>query len=114
MKRRLIIIFTAIVGFVAASYIGLVFFTIYQEQGLSEKSRLHRVKADIAGIESALRLFHKHNGRYPKSLNELEQQPEGDIGDQPWRITIPLSPWHSPYQYMVSSQANAETYKVSV
>jgi len=102
----------AIIGLWAVGYRGLVLFSLYQGRNVLETSKLYYVKADIAGIESAVRLFHERNGRYPQNLTELARKPEDTGNDKRWLIQIPASPWGSPYHYQVESGAAGESYKI--
>ena len=71
--------------------------------GKGEEAREKAAYADIhGGIKSALDEYEVENGSYPRSLQDLIQQPSnaknwhGPYLDPP---TIPIDPWGNPYVY---------------
>jgi general secretion pathway protein G len=97
----------AIIGILAALVIPKI-------AGKSESARITAAQTDIrAGIKSALDQFEIDNGYYPKSLNDLLQQPNnakawhGPYFDPP---QLPVDPWGNPYQYAFPGKHNSATY----
>src|ERR1017187_10381024 len=71
--------------------------------GQGERARVTAAHADIhGGIKTALDAYEVDNGFYPKSLQDLIQQPSnvknwhGPYFDPP---TLPIDPWGNPYVY---------------
>jgi general secretion pathway protein G len=97
----------AIIGILAALVIPKI-------AGTSEHSRVVAAQADIkGGIKTALDQFEIDNGYYPKSLNDLIQQPgnakswHGPYLDPP---QLPIDPWGNPYVYHYPGKNNPAGY----
>jgi len=97
----------AIIGILAALVIPKI-------AGTSEHSREVAAAADIhGGIKTALDSFEVDNGFYPKSLQDLVQQPSnarnwhGPYFDPP---VLPVDPWGNPYIYYYPGKHNATGY----
>jgi general secretion pathway protein G len=82
--------------------------------GKSEEARITAAHADIfGGIKSALDQYDVDNGYYPKSLQDLLQQPRdashwrGPYFDPP---QIPVDPWGNPYLYAFPGKHNPGGY----
>jgi general secretion pathway protein G len=100
----------AIIGILAALVIPKI-------AGKSESARVTAAQTDIrAGIKSALDQFEIDNGYYPKSLNDLLQQPNGvknwhgPYFDPP---QLPVDPWGNPYVYVCPGRHNPNGYDLS-
>jgi general secretion pathway protein G len=100
----------AIIGILAALVIPKI-------AGKSESARTTAAQTDIrAGIKSALDQFEIDNGYYPKSLNDLLQQPNGvknwhgPYFDPP---QLPVDPWGNPYVYVAPGRHNPNGYDLS-
>ncbi len=100
----------AIIGILAALVIPKI-------AGKSESARVTAAQTDIrAGIKSALDQFEIDNGYYPKSLNDLLQQPNnaknwhGPYFDPP---QLPVDPWSNPYVYVAPGRHNPNGYDLS-
>ena len=100
----------AIIGILAALVIPKI-------AGKSEAARVTAAQTDIrAGIKSALDQFEIDNGYYPKSLNDLLQQPNGvknwhgPYFDPP---QLPVDPWGNPYVYVAPGRHNPNGYDLS-
>jgi general secretion pathway protein G len=80
--------------------------------GRSEQARETAAYADInGGIKSALGLFETDNGFYPKSLQELLQQPgNAKNWHGPYLEKLPLDPWGNPYIYYYPGKHNPRGY----
>ena len=66
----------------------------------SEDARKIRVTADIAGIKTAIATFDVDNGFFPKSLQDLLQQPSNTKNWKgPYLEKPPMDPWSNPYIY---------------
>lgn len=82
--------------------------------GTGERSRVTAALADInGGIKSALGQYEVDNGFYPKSLQDLLQQPgnarnwHGPYFDPP---KLPVDPWGYPYVYYFPGKHNPSSY----
>lgn len=102
-----IMLVVAIIGILAALVIPKI-------AGKSEEARETAAAADIkGGIKSALDEFEVDNGRYPKTLQDLLQQPQnaknwhGPYLDPP---QLPVDPWGNPYQYLYPGKHNPTGY----
>jgi len=102
-----ILLVVTIIGILAALVIPRI-------AGTGERARVTAAQADInGGIKSALGQYEVDNGFYPKSLNDLIQQPSnaknwhGPYLDPP---QLPLDPWQNPYIYYYPGKHNASSY----
>ena len=82
--------------------------------GKSEQARETAARADIfGGIKTALDSYEVDNGFYPKSLQDLIQQPSnarnwhGPYLDPP---KLPIDPWGNPYVYYYPGKHNPSGY----
>jgi general secretion pathway protein G len=82
--------------------------------GKGEQARETAAHADIyGGIKTALDSFEVDNGFYPKSLQDLIQQPSNAKN---WRgpyldpATLPIDPWQNPYIYYFPGKHNPTGY----
>src|ERR1035438_4212838 len=82
--------------------------------GKGEQARETAARADIfGGIKTALDSFEVDNGYYPKSLQDLIQQPSNAKN---WRgpyldpATLPIDPWGNPYIYYFPGKHNRTGY----
>src|SRR5437667_10999977 len=98
IRKRIALTTATVIGVLALAG-GLVVYVNYPDRNWADTAEVHRAKADIAGIETAVHLFHERNGRYPQDLTELTE-PAGDNPEsKPWRIKMPINPWGGAYQY---------------
>lgn len=102
-----IMLVVVIIGILAALVIPKI-------AGSSERARVTAAQADInGGIKSALGQYEVDNGFYPKSLQDLIQQPgnaknwHGPYFDPP---KLPVDPWGNPYVYYYPGKHNASSY----
>ncbi|MGD0745681.1 MAG: type II secretion system major pseudopilin GspG, partial [Verrucomicrobiota bacterium] len=82
--------------------------------GKGQEARVKAAYADIhGGIKSALDEYEVDNGAYPRSLQDLIQQPsnaknwKGPYFDPP---TLPVDPWGNPYVYYFPGKHNPTSY----
>ena len=82
--------------------------------GKSEQARVTAAHADIyGGIKTALDSYEVDNGFYPKSLQDLIQQPSNARN---WHgpyldpATLPIDPWGNPYVYYYPGKHNPSGY----
>ena len=75
------------------------------------EARVTRAKSDIAGIKSALAMYHLDNFRYPgnaQGLQALIEKPSGQPDAPNWKgpylDRLPKDPWNQPYQYQQPGQ----------
>jgi len=77
----------------------------------SEDARKTRVAADIAGIKTAIGNFEVDNGFFPKSLQDLLQQPsKAKNWKGPYLENPPVDPWGNPYIYYYPGKHNANAF----
>ena len=82
--------------------------------GTSDKARITAAQADIhGGIKSTLDRYDVETGHFPKSLQDLIQQPSnekkwsGPYFDPP---KLPVDPWGNPYIYYYPGKHNQTGY----
>ena len=76
--------------------------------GRGQQARVTSTTADVmGGIPTALNLFEVDNGVFPKSLQDLIQQP-GDARNWhgPYLGKLPVDPWGHPYLYYYPGKHN--------
>jgi len=80
--------------------------------GRSEQTRVTAAQTDInAGIKTALDAFEVDNGFYPKSLQDLVQQPSNSKNwHGPYLDKLPVDPWGNPYIYYFPGKHNPNSY----
>jgi general secretion pathway protein G len=80
--------------------------------GKSEQARVTAAHADIyGGIKTALDSYEVDNGFYPKSLQELIQQPSNARNwHGPYLEQLPVDPWNDPYIYYYPGKHNPNSY----
>ena len=80
--------------------------------GRSEQARVTAAHADIyGGIKIALDAFEVDNGYYPKSLQDLIQQPSNAKNwHGPYLDKIPMDPWGNNYVYYYPGKHNQSSY----
>ena len=101
-KRQLSRAFTLVEMLLVVTIIGiLAALVIPRIAGTSKKARITAAHADInGGIKSALGAYEVDVGFYPKSLQDLIQQPSNAKNwHGPYLEKLPLDPWGSAYVY---------------
>ena len=80
--------------------------------GTGERARKTAVLADInGGIKSALGAYEVDNGFYPKSLQDLLQQPSNARNwHGPYLDKMPMDPWGNAYIYYYPGKHNPTGY----
>jgi general secretion pathway protein G len=79
--------------------------------GRSEQARQTAVRADLSSVKTALDAFEVDNGYYPKSLQDLLQQPSNAKNwHGPYLENLPQDPWGNPYVYTIPGRHNANSY----
>jgi general secretion pathway protein G len=114
-KQKLNRAFTLVEMLLVVTIIGiLAALVIPKIAGKSEQARVTAAQTDIkAGIKTALDSFEVDNGFYPKSLQDLIQQPgnaknwRGPYFDPP---QLPVDPWGNPYVYYYPGKHNPNSY----
>jgi general secretion pathway protein G len=77
----------------------------------SEDARKTRVLADIAGIKTAIGTFDVDNGFFPKSLQDLVQQPgNAKNWKGPYLEKPAVDPWVNPYIYYYPGKHNRNSF----
>lgn len=102
-----ILLVVTIIGILAALVIPRI-------TGRTEEARVKAATSDIhGGIKSALGMFEVDTGNYPKSLQDLIQQPT-DVRN--WKGPYldeqapPVDPWGHPYVYVFPGRHNPNGY----
>jgi general secretion pathway protein G len=100
-----ILLVVTIIGILAALVIPRI-------AGTGERARVTAAQADInGGIKSALGQYEVDNGYYPKSLQDLIQQPSNAKNwHGPYLDNLPLDPWQNPYVYYYPGKHNQTSY----
>lgn len=79
--------------------------------GRSEQARQAAAHADLSSIKTALDAFEVDNGYYPKSLQDLVQQPSNAKNwHGPYLDKLPTDPWGNPYVYYYPGKHNGSSY----
>ena len=80
--------------------------------GTGERARITAAQADInGGIKSALGAYEVDVGFYPKSLQDLLQQPQNARNwHGPYLEKMPLDPWGNAYVYYYPGKHSAAGY----
>jgi len=79
--------------------------------GRSEQARQAAAHADLSSIKTALDAFEVDNGYYPKSLQDLVQQPSNAKNwHGPYLDSLPQDPWQNPYVYTYPGRRNSSSY----
>ncbi len=96
---------------------GIVLFFIFIPKFVDrEKAHYGEPRDIVAGIKTALDSFEVDHGFYPKSLQDLLQQPTGTTNwhgpyfDPP---VLPVDPWGHKYIYEYPGQHNTNGYDLS-
>ncbi|MDE3066143.1 MAG: type II secretion system major pseudopilin GspG [Verrucomicrobiota bacterium] len=86
--------------------------------GTSQRARITAATTQISTFKTALGAYEVDMGYYPKSLNDLIQQPGGNNA-QNWHgpyldnDTVPADPWGNPYVYVCPGKHNPSSFDVS-
>ena len=80
--------------------------------GRSQQAKVTAAKSDISSIEMALDMYETDNGNYPKSLNELNDQPANASN---WKGPylkkgVPPDPWGNNYVYEIPGKHSNAGY----
>ena len=80
--------------------------------GRSQQARITAAQTDInGGIKTALDAFEVDNGFFPKSLQDLLQQPSTARNwHGPYLDKLPVDPWGNPYIYYYPGKHNPNSY----
>ena len=112
-KNQLSRAFTLVEMLLVVTIIGiLAALVIPKIAGKGEQARETAAHADIyGGIKSALDAFEVDNGFYPKSLQDLVQQPSNAKNwHGPYLDKIPMDPWGDNYIYYYPGKHNQTSY----
>ena len=100
-----ILLVVTIIGILAALVIPKII-------GRVEQARMTSTNADVmGGISSALNLYEVDNGFFPKSLQDLIQQP-GDARNWhgPYLGKLPVDAWGHPYIYYYPGKQSQNSF----
>lgn len=82
--------------------------------GRSEQARQAAAHADLSSIKTALDAYEVDNGFYPKSLQDLIQQPSNAKNwHGPYLDNLPVDPWGNPYVYAFPGRHNPNGFDLS-
>lgn len=82
--------------------------------GRSEQARQAAAHADISSIKTALDAYEVDNGGYPRSLQDLVQQPNNARNwHGPYLENLPVDPWGNPYVYAFPGRHNPNGFDLS-
>jgi len=102
-----ILLVVTIIGILAALVIPKI-------AGRGDEAKRNKAFADVnGGIKATLGMYEVDTGSYPKTLQDLIQQPSdvknwhGPYFDPP---TIPVDPWDRPYVYTYPGRHNTTGY----
>jgi len=112
-KSKIVNGFTLVEMLLVVTIIGiLAALVIPKIVGRSEQARITAAHADIfGGIKTALDAFEVDNGFYPKSLQDLLQQPSNARNwHGPYLDNLPVDPWGNPYVYVYPGRHNPTGY----
>jgi general secretion pathway protein G len=100
-----IMLVVVIIGILAALVIPRI-------AGSSERARITATQTDInGGIKSAIGNYEVDNGFYPKSLQDLLQQPANAKNwHGPYLEKLPIDQWGNPYIYYYPGKHNPTGY----
>jgi general secretion pathway protein G len=81
--------------------------------GRSEQARQTAAHADLSSIKTALDAYEVDNGFYPKSLQDLIQQPSNARNwHGPYLDNLPQDPWGNPYVYSYPGRHNPSGFDI--
>lgn len=102
-----ILLVVTIIGILAALVIPKI-------AGRGEEAKEKKAYADVnGGIKTVIGMYEVDTGNYPKSLQDLIQQPSdvqhwhGPYFDPP---SVPIDPWDRPYVYVFPGRHNPSSY----
>ncbi len=83
-----------------------------------EGARTIKVKQDLIAIDSALQLYHLHNGFYPSTTQHLQAlvtKPTTTPRPTQWKPGgylkfVPMDPWNRPYHYQEPGDHNPDSF----
>ena len=80
--------------------------------GRTEQSRIASANADVmGGISTALNVYEVDNGVFPKSLQDLIQQPaDAKNWRGPYLGKLPVDAWGHPYVYHYPGKRNQNSF----
>ncbi|MGP8022322.1 MAG: type II secretion system major pseudopilin GspG [Limisphaerales bacterium] len=82
--------------------------------GRSEQARQAAAHADLSSVKTALDAYEVDNGFYPKSLQDLIQQPSNARNwHGPYLDNLPVDPWGNPYIYAYPGRHNPNGFDLS-
>lgn len=77
--------------------------------GRTQEARIKATQAQLSGIESALKTFEMDMGSFPKSLDELVEEPsDNDSWNGPYLATeyVPQDAWNQDFNYKFPGDNN--------
>ena len=111
-KSKIVNGFTLVEMLLVITIIGILAALVIPKMvGRSEQARLTAVHADLSSIKTALDAFEVDNGYYPKSLQDLLQQPNNAKNwHGPYLDKFPQDPWYNNYIYYYPGKHNQNSY----
>jgi len=110
--RKLCRAFTLVEMLLVITIIGILAALVIPKMvGRSEQARQAAAHADLSSVKTALDAFEVDNGYYPKSLQDLLQQPNNAKNwHGPYLDKVPQDPWGNNYLYYYPGKHNAGSY----
>jgi general secretion pathway protein G len=111
-KSKIVNGFTLVEMLLVITIIGILAALVIPKMvGRSEQARQTAVRADLSAIKTALDAFEVDNGYYPKSLQDLFQQPNNAKNwHGPYLDKVPQDPWGNNYLYYYPGKHNQNSY----
>jgi len=111
-KSKIVNGFTLVEMLLVITIIGILAALVIPKMvGRSEQARVTAVHADLSSIKTALDAFEVDNGYYPKSLQDLLQQPNNAKNwHGPYLEKVPQDPWGNNYLYYYPGKHNQYSY----
>jgi general secretion pathway protein G len=82
--------------------------------GRGKQAQVTATQAQIAAFKTALEAFEVDNGYFPKSMEDLVQQPrEAQNWHGPYLDKIPQDPWNHDYIYVCPGKHNPNGFDIS-
>lgn len=79
---------------------------------MPDRMKTKIVKADMQGLDTALKIYRLENGSYPATLGSLTRPPAVKGRTTPYLEREPLDPWGEQYKYKSPGSRSAVGYDI--